>query len=231
MGLVDKVAFEERGAHGCSDSDYDFAITTCCERVGIVDEELSDFYWSSDTPSRSISTLADSTCPFCSASDWDYRRIDDLDHVPEHWRWACGGRARPGRRMVRPLAEHVAELLEFCRRVAHPIPAFDAILCLDTSDTRVRYQGGWIADASALQTVAAFGPVFDRLLVAGYSWINLSAYGIFRGNLVIGIELPSERAGVSPGLTSVNYSGPKRDADGATTWELDITLSGNGCPS
>lgn len=195
MGLVDKTVFEDRGARGCSDSDYDFAITTCCERVGVVDEELCEFYWSSDTPSRSITLLPGTDCPFCGASNWSYRKIDDLNHVPEHWRWACDGRTRPGRRIVRPLADHVAELLEFCRRTAHPVPEFDAILFLNTADPRVRYDAGWIAESGALQSVADLTPAFDRLLVAGYSWLNLSAYGLFRGNLVIGLELPPEQTG------------------------------------
>jgi hypothetical protein len=225
MGLVDKTVFEDRGAHGCSNSDYDFAITTCCEKVGVVDEELDDFYWSSDTPSRSVTILADSACPFCGASDWNYRQIDDLQHVPEHWRWACDGRPRPGRRIVRPLGDHLAELLEFCRRTAGPLPSFDAILFLNTVDPRVRYDAGWIAQVGALQTTGDFSSNFDRLLVAGYSWINLSAYGLFRGNLIIGVELPREPTGIPPGLTSVNYAAPARKLDGAADWELNLTLT------
>jgi hypothetical protein len=31
VGLVDKFIFEKRGAHGCSNSDYAFEVTTCCE--------------------------------------------------------------------------------------------------------------------------------------------------------------------------------------------------------
>src|SRR5687768_8414183 len=95
MGLVDKFAIEKRGAHGCSNSDcapaaaaYDFAMTTCCERVGVIDDELSELYWSSETPSRSISLLQEPPCPFCDASAWTLRHINSLDHVPEHWRWA-----------------------------------------------------------------------------------------------------------------------------------------------
>lgn len=225
MGLVDKCVFEERGAHGCSNSDYDFAITTCCERVGVVDEELSDFYWSSDTPSRSIGICAESACPFCDASNWSYRLIDDLSHVPEHWRWAGEGQPRPGRRIIRPLAEHVAELLAFCQRVAAPIPPFEGMLFLNTVDPRVRYQNGWISELAALSAIAEFGPVFDRLLVAGYAWLNLSSYGIFRDKLIIGLELPAAPVGVPPGLTCVNYSGPTRQPDGSVSWDFQLTLS------
>lgn len=40
MSLVDKVVFERRGAKGCSDSEYVFSMTTCCERVGIIDPAM-----------------------------------------------------------------------------------------------------------------------------------------------------------------------------------------------
>jgi hypothetical protein len=190
-----------------------------------VDEELGDFYWSSDTPSRSITILADCACPFCGASDWNYRQIDDSNPVPAHWRWACDDHPRPGRRIVRPLAEHLAELLEFCRRTAQPVPSFDAILLLNTVDPRVQYNAGWLAEVGALQVIADFSPTFDRFLVSGYSWINLSAYGLFRENLIVGVELPPQRTGVPPGLTCVNYSGPARKVNGTANWELNLRLT------
>lgn len=225
MGLVDKFVFESRGAHGCSNSDYGFVMTTCCEKVGVVDEELGQFYWSADTPSRSVTTLGESVCPFCDASKWGYRRLNDFDQVPEHWRWACDGRPRPGSRIVRALDDYVAELLEFCRGSATPVPPFGAIVFLNTHDPRVRYEEGWIAEVGALHAVADFRPVFDRMLVAGYAWLNLSAFGIFRGNLVIGVELPREPTGVPPGRTSVNYSGPARSVTATATWDFALTLT------
>jgi hypothetical protein len=226
MGLVDKFVFESRGAHGCSNSDYTFAITTCCERVGVIDDELDDFYWSFETPSKSISLLNDSPCPFCDASDWNPRRLDRLDQVPEHWRWACDNQPRPGSRRVLPLAEHIRELVAFCRRVASPLPVWDEVLVLDTSDRRVRYDRGWIIASDVLITVAEFAPRFETLLLAGYSWVNLSAYGIFENDLVVGVELPRESVGVPAGLTPVNYSGPPRGTEGAPSWGLNLTITG-----
>jgi hypothetical protein len=41
MGLVDYVLFEARGARGCSNSEYAFALTTCCERIGVVDWQFN----------------------------------------------------------------------------------------------------------------------------------------------------------------------------------------------
>lgn len=98
MGNVDKASFEARGAHGVADSEYRFVMTTCCERVGIVDDELAEFYFDPEKPARSLSLVGDVECPFCEATTWSLHRIDELAQVPEHWRWACDGRPRPGSR-------------------------------------------------------------------------------------------------------------------------------------
>lgn len=224
MGLIDKFIFEKRGASGCSNSVYTFAMTTCCERVGVIDDGLSDFYWCAETPSRSIRLLDESTCPFCDASDWNLRHIDNIDHVPEHWRWACDNLPRPGSRRLLPLAEHIRELLALCRRVASPIPTWNATLLLNTADARVRYDRGWVVASDALVTVAEFTPHFEKLLLSGYSWINLSAYGIFRNDLIVGVESPCEALGVAAGLTSVNYSGPSFNVDGTPSWDLNLVI-------
>jgi hypothetical protein len=99
------------------------------------------------------------------------------------------------------------------------------MMLLDTTDLRVRYDRGWIIGSNVLVTPAEFAPHFETLLLAGYSWINLSAYGVFRNDLIIGIELPRETAGVPAGLTSVNYSGPSLSADGTPTWALNLTIA------
>jgi hypothetical protein len=220
MGLVDKRVFEERGAHGCSNSDYTFALTTCCERVGVLDDELGEFYWSSETPSESLSLERDSACPFCDASDWDLRELDHIDLVPEHWRWACDNWPRPGSRRILPLSVHLRELVAYCRRVASPLPSWDRVLLLDTADPRVRNDDGWLAPSDSLVTVSEFAPRFEALLLAGYASINLSIYGMLEHDLIVGVERPREPSGVPAGLTAVNYSGPPHGADGTPNWVL-----------
>ncbi len=224
MSLVDKLTFESRGARGCSDSNYAFGMTTCCERVGIVDHELDEFYWSSDTPSSSLSLLEGAACPFCGASRWDLHDIVHLDQVPEHWRWACTSEPRPGSRRVRPLSEHVRELLAFCERVAGPVPPFDTTLFLEMNGTAARIDAGWRVARDALFTTTEFAPRFDRLLLAGYAWVNLSAYGIWQEALVIGVERPREATGVPAGLTSVNYSGPPHTPEASARWSLNLDV-------
>lgn len=226
MSLIDKLTFEGRGARGCTDSHYSFGMTTCCERVGVLDAELHDFYFNPETPSVSVSRLAESACPLCGASRWNLYPLERLEQIPEHWRWACGTEPRPGSRRVLPLVEHVRELLAFCRRVAPPLPAWQTTLFLNTADPRVRNEGTWILPSDALATLARFSPAFDRLLVAGYSWMNLSAYGTFRSDLIVGVELPVAPSGTPPGLTRVNYSAPPPATDGRPRWDLDLVLEG-----
>lgn len=224
MGLVDKIVFEARGAHGCSDSDYTFAMTTCCERVGVVDDELDEFYWNSATPGDGVSLLGSPECPFCASSNWDLRRLEHATQVPDHWSWACDGVQRPGRRQLLSLAIHIQELLKFCRRVAAPLPGWNETLILNTGDPSARYDRHWIASRSALLSPDRFTPQFEKLLCAGYSWINLSVYGVHDGNLIIGVEVPADTAGVPPGRTVVNYSGPPKGVDGRHTWTLSLTI-------
>ncbi len=61
----------------------------------------------------------------------------------------------------------------------------------------MRYDRGWIVGRNALVTAVEFAPLFETLLVAGYSWVNLSAYWMFKNDLVVGIELPREPVGLA----------------------------------
>ncbi len=127
MGLVDKLVFEARGARGgagAGGSNYTFAMTTCCERIGGVDEKLNEFYWNCETPKDVVSLHEAPDCPFCSSPIWNLHKLEELALVPEHWRWACDGVQRPGRRQLLPLSVHLDELLEFCRREVGPLPTW-----------------------------------------------------------------------------------------------------------
>ncbi len=47
---------------------------------------------------------------------------------------------------------------------------------------------------------------FDELLATGYSWLNISCYGVHDGSLIVAIEVPVPRT-LYPGCTtSVNLS-------------------------
>jgi hypothetical protein len=80
----------------------------------------------------------------------------------------------------------------------------------------------WRVDAGAVSTPATYARRFEELLGAGYSWINLSCYGILDGVAVIAVELPRSTAGVPKGKTSVNVSGPPIDVTtGSARWNAE----------
>ena len=110
-----------------------------------------------------------------------------------------------------------------------PIPAYKGQRILEVSDPRVRWEAGdppgWRLPADALHCVEDFAPRFDVLLRQGYSWINLSVYGLYRQDLVFGIELPSDSGLVPAGQTRVNYSGPPfYPGTAEPNWQLDLFL-------
>jgi hypothetical protein len=129
------------------------------------------------------------------------------------------------------LAEHVAELLRVCQRVAAPMPPFDAKLFFDTKDARVRHDGGWLVERAALRSASEYAAHFDALLTAGYSSIALSALGVFGDALIIAVAVPTEASGVPVGLTVVNYAGPGNTAGGSPDWRGGVIVSDSGATS
>lgn len=129
------------------------------------------------------------------------------------------------------LGEYIGRLLAWVDSL-HPIPPWHSQLVLDTSDPMVRWvaeDGGfWQCPERALQPPDSFAGKFDELLRVGYAWINLSVYGIFDDDLIIGIELPSEPVGVPPGRTSVNFSGPSLGVtSGHPAWQAPLVKIAN----
>ena len=91
------------------------------------------------------------------------------------------------------------------------IPSWECIRILDTSRPDVRWKpkrGGWQVPAQALLPSEDYEQHFQELLQAGYSWINLSLYGLYGTTLIVGVELPAEASNGPPGKTSINFSGP-----------------------
>ncbi len=140
---------------------------------------------------------------------------------------------RMSKREVLSLDEHAQRLLA---RVGapHRVPPFDAIVLLETADPAVEYLAGpdgrwrWCAPASALRSIPEFSSRFDGYLRSGYSWVNLSIYGVLGTRLVLGIELPPKGpTGTPVGWTAVNYSGPPLDVQTQSpVWQARLEIRG-----
>ena len=72
---------------------------------------------------------------------------------------------------------------------------------------------------SALIPSREYANRFDELLTKGYSWINMNAFGVWKENLIVVIELPSYSSNIPRDKVSVNFSGPVI-LDGKPQWDL-----------
>ena len=105
-------------------------------------------------------------------------------------------------------------------------PSWKRIRVLDTTRPDVRWEPkirGWRITSESLVSPEDYEQRFHALSQAGYSWINLSLYGLYEDSFVVGVELPGEPVGVPPGETSINLSGPATRSDEAD-WRLRIEL-------
>ncbi len=92
--IVDFSAVAERGASGCSNSDYAFVVTKCCGRVAIEDGELQTLFWDPLDLSHKLALYDASPCPLCGTSTWDFEAAPADIVLPEAWRWAAGSGPR-----------------------------------------------------------------------------------------------------------------------------------------
>jgi hypothetical protein len=87
---------------------------------------------------------------------------------------------------------------------------------LIVEDDDVERANGLRIRRSALKTPEEYAPYYDALLDAGYPWINMNAFGIVNGALLIVIERPRYTISAPRSKASVNFSGPSTQ----TGWDL-----------
>ena len=87
-------------------------------------------------------------------------------------------------------------------------PKPDSVVVAELGPDDVDVQGRPIVVAEKLRAPKAYEERFEQLLAKGFSWINLSYYGVLDGNGLVVVELPRETSTLSPRPTSVNFSGP-----------------------
>lgn len=106
-------------------------------------------------------------------------------------------------------AEAVEGLLDFLEKVGS-IPPTKAVSVLEVRpDTPIDKQGRLIVRRNELREPSEYEERFEALMRSGLSWVNVGCIGIADDMLVVTVELPPSSV-VSPGRTSVNYSGPSR---------------------
>ncbi|MGI1679882.1 MAG: hypothetical protein K6L75_14160 [Cellvibrionaceae bacterium] len=88
MGTINKNIFEKSGATGCSNSDYDLAITNCCHKFLVVDSELHDIYFDATNLKNKLGVLNQKICPICKSENWDFEECSELPSKNTTWKWA-----------------------------------------------------------------------------------------------------------------------------------------------
>jgi hypothetical protein len=124
---------------------------------------------------------------------------------------------------------HLDRLLDWLTTVECQPPAQDVRIVEVGLNNYNHADGTYHIREGDLRTPADYEVRFNELLAAGYSWINLSCYGIHRSFLIVAIELPAVDDGdenaLVPGCnTSVNLSGPRQDVRDRG-WSVDTVLT------
>ena len=70
------------------------------------------------------------------------------------------------------------------------------------------------------KTISEFHKEFEQILHEGFSWVNVSLYGIYKKKLLICIETPEESKGVPYEHVALNTSGPFLDDKHLPIWEV-----------
>jgi hypothetical protein len=84
-----KYKFEKWSNAGCSESSYEFVVTTCCCRICVVDDELSDLYYDPRRPEAVFHLYDDDLpCPICGALDWEYSGTLGVQDGAEYVEWS-----------------------------------------------------------------------------------------------------------------------------------------------
>ncbi len=98
------------------------------------------------------------------------------------------------------------EGLEIWLHSNNPNSNWNDVLIVDEADL---YKEGKIIKnfSEVLSSLNDYEHNFIQLIHEGYSWLNLSAVGIFKGNLVVCVEKPAHPSGLKKEQLSVNYSG------------------------
>ncbi len=99
------------------------------------------------------------------------------------------------------------------------IPIYNEIMVIESKSMKNNYSEILFED---LVSEKEYESRFQELLGIGFSWINVSLYGIWEGYLIIGIEYPYKGSNVPKEFVSINLSGPKLDMKHKPIWKIKV---------
>lgn len=70
------------------------------------------------------------------------------------------------------------------------------------------------------KTISEFSNEFEQILHNGFSWINVSLYGIYKKKLLFCIETPKESKGFPFEHVAINTLGPFLDINNLPIWDV-----------
>jgi len=111
------------------------------------------------------------------------------------------------------------KLLDFIKEIEKNIPVWDNVLIYEN------YLENYSVSIkkSDLINLIDYEEKFDKLISAGYSWLNFQCLGIYQKKLIIVIEIPRDFSDERV-KTNVNYSGPFISSEtGKLSWDFDFS--------
>jgi hypothetical protein len=106
------------------------------------------------------------------------------------------------------LSLHLNRLLHWLQEIGLQLPSRDIRIVEISQIRRPSTDGTYHVRRNQVLSPLEYECRFDELLAKGYSWLNMSCYGVHDGSLIVAIEVPGPRT-LYPGCpTSVNLSAP-----------------------
>ena len=107
--------------------------------------------------------------------------------------------------MATALAQHIRSLEAFLRAL-HDAPDWSRVLIAEDLDIAPGKKA--TVARSSLRDEVQFAERFEELARRGYSWINLSGYGVLDEALIVSVVVPRQTSNIPFEHVSVNLSGP-----------------------
>ncbi len=124
--------------------------------------------------------------------------------------------------MQTALSRHLETLEAFLRRDG-AAPSWSGILLVKDAD--ISHGPKMTIADRAIHSPEDFAETFQGFVDSGCGWINLVGNGIYRGKLLVSVEVCRESSDLPPEDVPVNVSGPYSGPEGNKLWDLSDRLT------